>query len=300
MAGGRQWSFCLNEGGALENMSHDRRCFVLVASGRDDRYLELGTLTAIRSIRMTNPGIPIVVLHHDLTADQQRLFAGTSLKRIQPVDFRFSTWSKISRPDMPDVCFLSLFVESIEEFDVAVYLDADAVVLEPLDELFELDVPLAARVMDDHLLAEHFEDGVGLLERENIGPGYALNNGIVRFDLRHWRSHSLLKEARDLYARHGADAFRYSDQSVLNLVAYKTGTLTRLPRTYNFSRHPDMLRMEHTLLRNSLGFTAPVIAEGIVKVVHWTGPLKPWSPDVADVDDRQVALCLECYEQFLA
>jgi lipopolysaccharide biosynthesis glycosyltransferase len=285
---------------AKASASDMKRCFVLVASGRDTRYLEAGTLTAIRSLRTTNPGTPVVVLHHDLTTDQQRLFAGTSLKQIHSIDFELSTWSKAARPDVPKACFLTMFVECIEEFDVAIYVDADAVVLEPLDELFELDVPLAARVMDDHVLAEHFEHGEELLERENIREGHALNNGVMRFDLRYWRSRSLLREARDLYAKHGPQAFWYADQSMLNLVAYKTGTLTPLPRTYNFSRYPDMLRMEHTLVRNRLGLMAPMIAEGIVKVVHWTGPLKPWSPGAGLLADKQLALCIECYEQFRA
>ena len=292
--------------GVVEGMSEEtsasdlKRCFVLVASGRDERYLEAGTLTAIRSLRRTNPGIPVVVLHHDLTTVQQRLFAGTSLKQIQSIDFELSAWSKTARPDVPKACFLTMFVECIEEFDVAIYVDADAVVLEPLDELFELDVPLAARVMDDHMLAEHFEDGGTLLGRENIRQGHALNNGVMRFDLRYWRSRSLLREARELYAKHGPEAFWYADQSMLNLVAYKTATLTPLSRTYNFLRYPDMLRMEHTLVRNHLGLVAPKITEGIVKVVHWTGPLKPWSPGVELLADNQIAICLECYQQFHA
>jgi hypothetical protein len=56
--------------------------------------------------------------------------------------------------------------------------------------------------------------------------------------------------------------------------------------------------MEHTLVKNHLGLTAPQIREGVVKVVHWTGPLKPWSRDVELLEDRKLALCLECYEQF--
>jgi lipopolysaccharide biosynthesis glycosyltransferase len=275
-----------------------KRCFVLTASGTDERYLERGTLTAMKSIRATNPGIPLVILHHDLNADQQHLFRDTVLKRIQSLDFQLSAWSRTARPDIPDTCFLTLFVECIDEFDVAVYVDADAVVLEPLDELFDLDAPLAARLMEDQPLAEHFENGDNLLEREHVRAGRAFNNGIVRFDLCYWRSRSLLKEARDLYARCGTDAFRYSDQSMLNLVAHKTRTLTPLPRTYNFMRYPDMLLMEHALVKNQIGFTAPLIREGMVKVVHWTGPVKPWNPEVLGLDDNRAAFCLDCYDQF--
>jgi lipopolysaccharide biosynthesis glycosyltransferase len=274
------------------------QCFVVIASSGDDTYLRRGTLTAIRSVRRTNPGTPIVVLHHDLTLEQQGLFSGTIVKQIHAVDFPLSSWSKQARPDLPQTCFLTAFVEQIEDFDIAIYVDADAVVLEPLDDLFRMDVPMAARVMDDHLLVEHFENGHNVLEQEGIHAEHALNNGLVRFDLRYWRANSLLSLATRLFRKYGPDTFRLADQSLLNLIAYKTHTLVPVSRIYNFCRYPDMLRMEHSLVKNDLGLTAPHIQEGVVKVVHWTGPLKPWSPGAGLVDDRQVALCLACYEQF--
>jgi lipopolysaccharide biosynthesis glycosyltransferase len=191
-----------------------------------------------------------------------------------------------------------LYVEQLQQFDVAVYVDADAVVLDSLKGLFDLDVPLAARIMDDHPLEEHFEDGTAVLRGEGIVAPHAINNGLVRFDLRYWRERGLLAEAAELYNRHGPQAFRLSDQSLLNLVAYKTPDFTSLPRTLNFCRYPDMIRMEHGFTTNVLGLVAPTIPEGVVRVVHWTGPLKPWSDHVSDLELPQKAMCLDCYEQF--
>jgi lipopolysaccharide biosynthesis glycosyltransferase len=275
-------------------------CFVLIASSGDTHYLERGTLTTIRSISLTNPGVPIIVLHHDLTSAQQRLFEGVMLKHVSRQGFELSAWSRISRPDIPDTCFLAVTgLEHIEEFDVAIYIDADAVVLEPLHDVFGLDTPLAARIMDDDPLAEHFDDGERLLQRESIDAEYALNNGFVRFDLRYWRANGLTAQANELFRQYGTDRFRYTDQSLLNLLAYKnTNTLLPVSRLYNFCRFPDMLRMEHSLVKNHLGWTAPRIAEGVVKVVHWTGPLKPWDSDVARLGNPSLQMCLECYQQF--
>jgi lipopolysaccharide biosynthesis glycosyltransferase len=275
-----------------------RRCFALIASRRDRHYLESGTLTTIRSIKTTNPGVPIVVLHHDLDADQQALFAGTILKQVERFDFQLSDWSRVTRPVIPDTCYLAACVELIEDFVVAVYIDADTVVLEPVDELFQIASPVAARVMDDHPLHEHFEDGPELLRAEKVSDEFAMNNGLVCFDLRYWRAHSIISEARRLFATYGPDAFRLTDQSLVNLVAYKTGGFTPLSRIYNFCRYPDMLRMEHSLERNRLGWMAPRVSEGLVKIVHWTGPLKPWDPKVEDLDDPQLEMCLDCYQQF--
>ena len=274
------------------------RCFVLIASGKDKNYLKKGTLIAIRSIRETNPGIPIVILHHDLSLKQQSLFSGTILKQIDPREFNLSSYSKSTRSDIPETVFLSLFVEYIEDFDIAIYIDADAVVLESLDDLFNMKMPLVARVTDDLLLSDHFENGEQLLIKENIKAKFAFNNGVVRFDLQFWRTNSLLRNAISLFEKHGPQAFNLSDQSLLNLVAYKTKTLTAMSRIYNFRRYPDMLQMEHSLANNHLGLTAPRIPEGLVKVVHWNGPLKPWNRGVKRIDNFRVALCLDCYEQF--
>lgn len=278
--------------------SSEKRCFALLASGQDDVYLRRGTLTAIRSITLTNPDVPIVVLHHDLSVEQQSLFAGTTLKYIEHLDFGLSSWSKVTRPDLPETSYLVLFVECIKEFDVAIYIDADAVVLEPLDDLFDVNRPVVARVMDDQPLDEHFENGQQLLDQENVHAKYPLNDGVIRFDLQYLRTHGFLKESIRLFRKYGPDAFRLTDQSLINLVAYKAEIVEPVSRVYNFCRYPDMLLMQHSLVQNRLGLTAPKIDEGLVKVVHWTGPLKPWSCDVDRVDNKRLALCLDCYQQF--
>jgi len=277
-----------------------RRCFVLIASGHDETYLRRGTLTAMRSILKSNPGVPVVVLHHDLSTAQEKLFSDATLTRVGLSDFQLSAYSTLARRDIPRTVFLSLYVERLEQFDVAIYVDADAVVLESLEGLFSIEAPLAARVMNENPLVEHFEDGVSLLRREGVDGVHALNNGLVRFDLDYWRRNGLLDQAASLYRRHGPDAFRFADQSLLNLIAYKTRGFRPLSRTYNFCRYPDMFRMEHGFATNVLGLVAPRIDEGLVKVVHWTGPVKPWSAAVELIDNPRVAMCLDCYEQFSA
>jgi lipopolysaccharide biosynthesis glycosyltransferase len=274
-----------------------RRCFVLIASGNDDTYLLRGTLTAIRSIRRSNPSVPVVVLHHDLSTEQQRLFADTILTRITLRDFDFSDRSTLMRPDIPRTTFLTLHVDQIEQFDVAIYVDADAVVLDSLTDVFDVDAPLAARIVEGFPLVEHFDNGEQVLEREGIRAPHPINNGLVRFDLNYWRGRGLLDEASGLYHHHGQQAFRYSDQSLLNLIAYKTPGFFGLSRTYNFCRYPDMLRMEHGFTTNALGLVAPKVHEGVVKVVHWTGPLKPWNA-TDGLDNARTAMCLDCYQQF--
>src|SRR5262245_51593231 len=91
-------------------------CFALIASVQDDVYIRRGTICAIRSHQRTNPGIPVVDLHHDLSVEQQDLFAGTMLKRIPQLDFCLSAWSRTTRPDIPATVFLALYVERIKEF----------------------------------------------------------------------------------------------------------------------------------------------------------------------------------------
>ena len=177
-------------------------------------------------------------------------------------------------------------------------LDGDTVVLDNLDELFDLDVPFAARVQYEYPLADQFDDGDRLLASEGISGGYALNAGVMRYDLRFWRTIGLEKEAKLLGERHGWNAFRFVDQSILNLIVQKANVLTPISRLYNFARWPDMLRLEHCVGTNGLGLKAPKIAEGLVKVVHWTGPIKPWDPEAEAEHSLTDPFCLSCYRQF--
>jgi lipopolysaccharide biosynthesis glycosyltransferase len=93
-----------------------------------------------------------------------------------------------------------------------------------------------------------------------------------------WREAGLTREALNLGKLYGWNTFKYVDQALLNLVVRKKNVLTPFSRLYNFCRWPDMLRLEHKIVVNDLGLKAPLVSEGMAKILHWTGPIKPWHP----------------------
>jgi len=274
------------------------RCFALAASAETDSYTENGVLVAIRSIRRTNPGVPIVVLHSGFTERQKQMFDSVTFVLVPNEGFIRSDYFKADRPDVPDATFFHLSIERIVEFDTVLYVDGDTVVLDNLDEIFAMDVPFAGRLMDEYPLSGDFEDGERLLENEGITNDFVLNAGVMRYDLRYWREAGLTQEALKLGRLYGWNAFKYVDQALLNLVVRRKNVLTPFSRLYNFCRWPDMLRLEHRIVVNDLGLKAPLVAEGAAKIVHWTGPIKPWHPQ-ARAPELAASFCLECYEQFL-
>ena len=274
------------------------RCFVLAASAESHAYIEKGVLICIRSLRKTNPGVPIVVLHSGFSDRQKAMFDSVIFLQVPPLGFVRSDAFKAGRPDVTDATFFHLSIARLIEFDIAIYLDGDTVVLDNLQELFDLDVPFAARVQDEYPLVDQFENGHNILASEGITSGRALNAGVMRYDLHFWRSLNLEKEAQVLGHRYGWNVFRFVDQSLLNLIVQRANVLTPISKLYNFSRWPDMLRLEHQVVTNHLGLRAPAVAEGVAKVVHWTGPIKPWDREALSLNGSPDPFCLECYQQF--
>jgi len=273
-------------------------CFALAVSPENAPFIMNGSLVCIKSIRITNPGVPIVVLHTGLSERQKESFGSVTFIEISP-EFGISDFSSATRPDVLDATFLKLYVDKIEDFDTVIYVDGDAVVLEKLDDLFNLDVPFAAGFRDGYPLSEQFERGHELLASEGLSEDYAFNAGVMRYDLRFWRTRSLSGEALVLCQSHGWNAFRFADQSLLNLIVRKESALTPISRLYNFCRWPDMLRQEHKVVANDQGLFAPAVAEGTAKIVHWNGPVKPWSREAITSAESPISYCLECYDQFL-
>jgi hypothetical protein len=84
---------------------------------------------------VTNPGVPIVVLHSGLSDRQKKSFGSVIFIEISS-EFCISQFFCGNRPDVPDAAFLRLYIDEIDDFDTVIYVDGDAVVLEKLDHLF--------------------------------------------------------------------------------------------------------------------------------------------------------------------
>jgi lipopolysaccharide biosynthesis glycosyltransferase len=277
-----------------------RGCFLLTLTGRDDSFLRHGALVTLTSLRVTNPHIPIVILFDELDREQRELLRDYDLRWFDVNLFKRSNASVTSRPDLDNCVFLRFGVETILDFDTALYLDCDLVALDRLDPIFHMCGAMVGRPMNDHPLADQFLDGKYILANEQLpAEQFAVNAGVIKFDIWYWRKLGLRDQVLQLSKKYGWESFLYSDQSILNLLGYRIGTFHHMSKVWNFSWWPDMRRELHILERNNFGLMAPVTDEGPAKIVHWTGPIKPWHPTFRALSlYEQELYCGPCYRQF--
>lgn len=272
-------------------------------------FFARGLLVAIRSVRLTNPSLPVFVLHNGLTAAEQSSLEGCHLIRV---DGRL--FSAAHRPDLTPATFFKFYLDELHGFDRVLYLDSDLVVLDSLNEIFRTPGALLARRQACDL-TEDYVDPREVTRREGMhDDGPFLNGGVVCFDRRFWMRERLLDGVMGIAAEYGWPFFKNADQGILNILAHRSGGFVELPRAYNYCRWPDMVTSRVVRLStNGRGWQAPMILEDTVqrrlvkypwlspfvrrplaKIVHWNGPGKPW--EFHDEADRH-RFVWRCYEQ---
>jgi lipopolysaccharide biosynthesis glycosyltransferase len=157
--------------------------------------------------------------------------------------------------------------------------------------------------METYPISTQFSRGSDIIEKEGLSANFkAVNAGVMRIDLKSWRSNQFARKALQLADIYGWDTFSFCDQSLINVLGYSTGTLSFFPKRFNFMMWPDLCedKSTHPIYTNSLGLLTPDTGEGLAKIVHWTGPLKPWHQEFKQLTvQQQYIFCGPCYEQFL-
>jgi lipopolysaccharide biosynthesis glycosyltransferase len=271
-----------------------KRCFLLCTDGTNEDYFNNGVLTAINSLKLTNPGIPIVVYYSQLSPSQKAKLKGCKL-----IEITEKSYDARHRPDLTDATFYRLHLDRLEEFDKVIYIDSDMVVLDSLDEIFQLPGNLIA-VGQTKNYANEFRDYQEIFEAEGIKnpilPGF--NAGFLCFNQNYWKD-KLLKEVVSMGEKYGWDKFINLDQGLLHLVVYRRGGFTSVPHHYNFRAWGECLKVE----RNSKGFLAPYVDGNFVKVIHFSGPFKPWHYETKYNSypklQKFMDMYFPCYEQFI-
>lgn len=273
--------------------SAGNRCVVLSVSGRNRRFFERGLLVALSSLRRTNPDLEIAVLCDRLDEDQRSALAGCRLVGVDARRFQTS-----HRPDLTAATYFRFVIpEALSTTERAVYLDSDLVVLDRLDDLFELDSPLAAVPKSTQDPAGEFQDPDRLAAAEGFDSwGPLLSAGVLSMDLEFWRREGLLELFSGLIARHGWETFRNGDQGALNVLVQRYG-FHELSPVYNLW---PQAWAGSKLGRNHLGIRAPEIAGTLATIVHWAGPRKPWLASPLDrlLPHRRRRTLWTCYAQF--
>jgi lipopolysaccharide biosynthesis glycosyltransferase len=228
-----------------------------IATSCDANYFP-ALMALLRSLRKTNPRIPVHVFDGGLTARQARIAA--KFARVVPKKPFMTIKGRGKFSYIGDATLLKFEVISLKSEKV-LYLDADTVVLENLEKLFEIPEGRVGVVREVNSLRNMFR----LKHRDKLAesididwdePGF--NAGI--FVLRPGEWLRLREEAVRLVERFGEEVFSKSkDQQLLNIIFRKK--LYDLPKRYNFAPFYD-----------ETGTREPA-------VLHYLTRLKPWHYD---------------------
>lgn len=272
-----------------------KNCVLLSIYDGKSSFFEKGLLITLKSLRKTNPNIPVAVFYRHLTRKQKKKLKGCMLVEMSDSpEFRCG-----KRKDVTDATFYRFHLGILEKFEKVLYLDCDTVVLGSLDGLFRLKGPICARG-NKISLASDFTNTREIEKNEKIKEGdVLLNAGVLCVDREFWVKENIKGKAVELIKRYGMDSFRNPDQSILNIIAYEYGGFTSIPAAYNYCRWPDMKfsRFSDTKI-NSKGVRAPWVRGAFVKILHWNGSDgKPWNyySQIAQIEKKYY---LNCYLQF--
>jgi len=287
----------------VKGVSTRNICAVFCVSGNSDEYLRKGALIAIRSMRRTNPNIPICIIYCNLSDEQKALFGDCELIEGNVDGYQKSASSKTARPDIDKSIFLRFNIDKLSNYDFVIYLDSDLVVLSDITDIFDHKAPILCRPMPGYPLSSQFLSKNDLVLREGLSTNLkAVNAGVMGIDLSYWNRSSFVTSIIQKISKYGWDEFIFNDQSLLNLVGYVKGAIGYLPIVYNFMMWPDVFELKKTyrMKLNHLGLMAPDTGEGLAKIVHWNGPLKPWHEEFLSLPEEAKAASFgQCYEQFV-
>jgi lipopolysaccharide biosynthesis glycosyltransferase len=269
-----------------------------VVTKADGNFYE-GLAALLGSLHYWYPAMPVLIVDCGMTREQTTrlqkagyglLFAsGLESYRLAP-----------EKRDMYTVAIYGFFASVECLFPVTVHLDADIVVMEPIDELFDLDrIPGIAAVPDYPPLELGAQIGTGQGVMEEVSSmvprlkldSLSFNGGIfaIRSEYYQLRLKPIVERLLCLH-----DRLWGNDMAVLNLAAFAAcpeQPFKSLDGTYN--TRPRYRRAPKLPANRIVGYHddgSPILKGpfGTSRILHYVGPMKPWSADVPQ-DDSLVA-----------
>lgn len=145
------------------------------------------------------------------------------------------------------------------ETDHFLYLDADTMVIRPLDELYHWD--LTGKAMG--AVSERMPDAKRRGDYLHLNNGRYFNDGVMMVNIPEWQKQNITEKAFSLQ-KEPKERFLGQSQDILNIVF--DGTNAFLPSIYNeFGGGEDDPQQKGT-------------------IIHWTGRRKPWQMVLSDYD----------------
>lgn len=252
-----------------------------LAMASDARYLPgaIGTLAGARMALPQEIAMEVAFLHDGLSEPQQQRLVnalarvrGDTALRFLKIDGEF--------PGFPDFFFSSkltyarLLLPNLLDWDRAVYMDSDLLVLRSLEGLYGRETGetgLAAAVETSIRKLSGDPPGVALAEPVDPAADY-FNAGLLLLDLEKIRRSRLFDRAAELLSKFPA-ACKFWDQSALNYAA--NGSFAALDQDWN--------RQTHRTVFDPVGALDALDRRAVN--IHFVTKSKPWlfwSPFPAD------------------
>lgn len=240
----------------------------------DDSYsMPLGT--SIRSLVDTSvrsDGASILVFDCGLTETSRRRIRACTTAGWEIHYFRLpQEWCE----DLPApgrftrAAYARLFTDRVaEEADLAIYLDADTLVIRSIDKLLgvELGGMIAAGVQDEYIPTIGSAEGIKDWTRFALDPQAPyFNSGVLVIDVGEWRRAEVGERAL-WYLKRARSGLEYADQEALNFALHRKWN--RLPTHWNVGRYWYRAERREGCFRD------------IVKrarILHYTTEYKPWT-----------------------
>lgn len=142
------------------------------------------------------------------------------------------------------------------------HIDADAIILGSIRELYETDLDgMAAAAVDEYRDARY----IGI-------EGCYFNAGVILFNVDYFRDNKV-KDRCIEFIKDNAAVIRYHDQDVLNKVL--EGQVLFKHRKFNLTCHRDVISED---LRKGTDFKEDkeAVYDGDIRIYHFVGKSKPW------------------------
>ena len=225
-----------------------------IVTSADSKYFP-ALMALLRSIKKTNPDIPVTVFDGGLTSFQKRKACRFAELITCGPPLTIKGTGKFSY--IGNTTLLKLRVSELS-YDVVLYLDVDMVVLEDISALFSVPGGKVGVVKEINTVRNMFRSQ----HRDAITRGEGLkdddrgfNAGLFVLRPSEWRD--LIDKAKRLVEKYGEAFFSKSkDQQLLNII-FK-GCLHELSPRYNFSPFYDD------------------IVSGSPGIIHYLSACKPW------------------------
>lgn len=252
-----------------------------VVLGVDSKYIA-GALACMKSISKFAPGTRVIVLVHDVSAEEKQFLKTFGLRNSLDVEIRSPQYDVSRLPKkfhFSPAMHLRLFISEVcPDIKRAIYMDSDTIALQELQPLFTMDMQGKAVAGVADFGAQTFKERhkispfVPYIQDKSLANVPYLNSGVLVIDVDKWRELSITEKCVAFLGEHPEMA-TLPDQDALNAVLkgnwlpidsrWNTPTITEFANQKTFKKP---MKVSDELFEREMN----------PRILHFLGPVKPW------------------------